>query len=71
LSGVIAGNNAAASRGAGVVAMRAVLESTFADIDQQLNVTLSATKMRLYRALDKLTCLADYSGLDIQSMAMV
>lgn len=37
-----------------IVVMRAVLESTFEDIGRQLNLTLSATKMRYYRALDKL-----------------
>ncbi|MFT6897324.1 MAG: RNA polymerase sigma-70 factor (ECF subfamily) [Paraglaciecola sp.] len=45
-----------------IVVMRAVLESTFEDISQQLNLTLSATKMRYYRALDKLK--AEQSSLE-------
>lgn len=37
-----------------IVVMRAVLECSFEEIGQQLSLTLSATKMRYYRALDKL-----------------
>jgi RNA polymerase sigma-70 factor (ECF subfamily) len=49
-----------------IVVMRAVLEGTFEDIGRQLNLTLSATKMRYYRALDKLKAQQSLSqGIDV------